>query len=289
MTNYKTTFNYDDGVKALCKEDGAFHNSVARVAALAVRGGSQMNAEKIQNLVAISKELSPKQEPTAWIDEYATQWKNVGRTVAPPDLGETLGETRLAALAHLDVLQKRTISVKMRENIDNVIAGDFSDGKMPEFVATSLEQGARGAAGVKAWVDGYVAEKEGAVALVLEVAAPETFMQNDSVGRSDAMQYLGIAYDPEDITTSHVMQALKQKGYGIDEQSEAQVEAFQPFAESELPVSMVTQANQLAKLIPNPHEAVSLGGLEQLHAQAHTYDVEALAAVLPEQDQSPER
>jgi hypothetical protein len=290
MNNYKSTFNYDDAVKCLSKEDGKFHNSIARVAALAVKAGAPLDPAQTGNLVQLSKELSPKQEPSAWLEEYSTQWKNVGRNVEAPDLGASQFETRAAALTHMDVLQKKTISAKQQSLMDNVIAGDYSDGKMPEFVATSLEQGSRGAEGVRDWVAGYAGQSQGAVTLVLEVAPAEALMLSpDSSERQDATQYLGIAYDPEDITTSHVLQALKQKGYAIDEQSEAQLEAFQPFAEKELPISMVVQANQLAKLIPNPSEAVSVHGLEQLSLQSHPYDVEALAAAQPKRDNEPER
>lgn len=273
--NVNSFLGVEQAIKSLSKaERPAFHNVAVSMVAMAKNVGVHIAAPQMKRLIDFSREVSPQEDPSAWLKHLRDIWKKApgAKLVLGADVEDN-------ALKWLTVVQRRQNSNPWYDNaFQNVLAEDYTDGHMPEFVSTDIEQGQRGRDAVSSWINSYGEQNINSARVIFRVEG--------LAGQGERELFFGLAYDKEDITTSHVLQALKLRGYELDEQSDAQLEAFGNFSKVDLPETLIEVGRRLSMYIPS-YGRCRLVGLEQLHAQAHTYDLEALKALKHEPD-SPE-
>lgn len=226
-----------------------FHNPMS---ALLKRASDQRVQLDIPHVITLSKQLSPSTDKSAWVRTLVEAWDK-SPAFHPRD------STTPELLAGLHRMQEPNIPKLDRDLNQLLQSGEFKD-HIPEFGAF-LSADAEHARERLALFSSHIT---GGVTALLPLS-----------GARDG-QYLAVAYNPEDITTSHVFQALKLKGYTVDEQAEAQIAAFDKYSKRELGEKLMDVAGRLSALIPTVGEVHPLSGLEQLHSQPHRWDMEAL-------------
>jgi hypothetical protein len=95
---------------------------------------------------------------------------------------------------------------------------------------------------------------------------------------------MALGYNNDDITTSHVFQALKLAGYELDEQAEAQVRMADLMPDR--PERISKESIRLAGFLPWAGWETPVLTLMPLHTQAHRYDQEAAERFTPKPPQS---
>jgi hypothetical protein len=207
----------------------------------------------MQSLVDYSRSVSPASQPAAWLNVLLAAWKNSpGKKPAGFDPG-TLTEYMLSSL-------QASTSPSEKELQKCFAVGDYPGGRAPEVGAT---------------VTASKEEAEHAVASYQKEFSPSAGAVLALGGSADG-QYLALAYHNEDITTSHVFQALKLAGYKLDEQAEAQLEAYDAAIDLNEPHHLMAVAGEVVRFLPFAGVGVPITDLHALHSQPHRYDQEVL-------------
>lgn len=230
-----------------------FHNPMRGFLSNAAKTMPELPSQsEMQDLVEYSRNISPASRPSAWLEFLVSAWKNTPGKIPS-------GYSTLDLTAYLGSSLQASTSVHEKNLQKCFQVGDYPQGHGPRV--GSLIAGDRHSA--EQAVNAYQREFSPSSGVVLPLG-----------GLTDG-EYLALAYYNEDVTTSHIFQALKFMGYKLDEQAEAQLEAYDSAFEVD-PQSLVGTAVEVARSIPSRGVGVPIEDLHGLHSQPHRYDQEVL-------------
>lgn len=235
----------------------ALHPAMSSFVFMAARNnyaaGRLPTADEVRGLAIASKSASPESNPAMWLEMITGAGKQ----------GPGRRASDYSVDAQLQVFSAQRSSARLCHEV--ALEAQFPkckyDKGMPEFAAALVDSREE-------------AEKlTGAYSTASSLANTAVIQLG---GKHDG-SYLAIGYIHEDITTSHVFQALKLVGIEVDSQAEAQVSAFDQNQEDLMPLGEVSKC--LAGKLPYVGTGTRAEDLTQLHAQPHRYDMEALGGL----------
>lgn len=251
-----------DAIKGLIKsipqnnrED--FHNPVLSFLTLCAKTRAANNSlpteDELREIIKVSVAMSPPSDQSLWLRNLIE--------IAKSTPGITTPSYQPNSLLEVASVQSRaaTTFIEREQQQSFATAKIVNDEKgLPELSAV------------------ICADKSSAENIIDVFKAQTSFANTCIIALSGARdgEYLALGYINEDITTTHVFQALKWAGLKLDEQAEAQLEAFRN-NESEL-CPLDSKAFEIFKQLPYLGIGTEAKDLTQLHAQPHRYDLEAL-------------
>lgn len=233
---------------------GYFHNPLRGFLSHVAKTMPELPSQcEMQNLVDHSRCVSPSSQPSSWLELLLEAWKHTpGKQPAGFSPAELTGYMESSFQAASNPLEKQ-------------LQKCFEVGKYPQGRAPKIG----------AMLTANKEEAEHAVASYQKEFSPSNGAVLSLGGAADG-QYLALAYYNEDISTSHIFQALKHAGYKLDEQAEAQLEAYDAVVGLDQPHHLMAGAGDVLRSMPFSGLGVPLTDLHSLHSQPHRYDLEAL-------------
>jgi len=231
-----------------------FHNSMRGFLSHAAKVMPELPSQgEMHEMVEYSRSVSPASAPSAWLNFLLESWKNTpGKRpegYSPADLTCYLSVSLGSVALHQDKQMQK----------------HFREGCYPQA------QGPR----IGTYITTDKVEAEKSVAAYQKEFSPSTGAVL-ALGNSSDGEYLALAYYNEDITTSHIFQAMKFMGYRLDEQAKAQLEAYDEVVGADQPHSLTRLTKEIAHAFPFKGLDVPIADLHGLHSQPHRYDQEAL-------------